>query len=63
MGDDAFFAAMRDWVAAHRFRITTGDRLLGLFRSRTDADLGPIFDAYLADHEVTRPRGPTHRPI
>jgi len=63
MGDDAFFDAMRDWVASRKFGIGTGARLLGLLQARTDADLGPIFDAYLADHEVIRPRGPTHRPI
>jgi peptidase M1-like protein len=63
MGDDAFFDAMRDWVAGRRFGIGTGARLLGLLQGRTDADLGPIFDAYLADHEVIRPRGPTHHPI
>jgi hypothetical protein len=65
MGDDAFFGAMRDWVSRHRFGIATGARLLGHLEAWTDADLGPIFDAYLTDHEVIRPRprGLTHRPI
>jgi hypothetical protein len=65
MGNDAFFGAMRDWVAQRRFGIATGARLLGHLQARTDADLGPIFDAYLADHEVTGPRqgGRMYRPL
>ena len=58
MGDAAFFVAMRDWVDRHRFGFTTGARLLGHLQSRTDADLGPIFDAYLADYEVVAPKAP-----
>jgi hypothetical protein len=65
MGNDAFFAAMRAWVARNRFGIATGARLLRHLQAWTDADLRPIFDAYLADHQVIRPRqrGPTHRPL
>ena len=58
MGDAAFFVAMHDWVDRHRFGFTTGARLLGHLQSRTDADLGPIFDAYLADYEVFAPKAP-----
>jgi hypothetical protein len=65
MGDDAFFGAMREWISRHRHGVATGARLLGHLQARTDAALGPIFDAYLADYEVAwpRPGGRTHRPI
>ena len=65
MGDGAFFGAVRDWVASRRFEIATGDRLLGYLQARSVADLRPIFESYLADHEIRRPRlrGITHRPI
>jgi hypothetical protein len=51
MGDDAFFGALREWVARYRFGFVHGGRLLGHLQDRTDADLGPIFDAYLANTE------------
>jgi Peptidase family M1 domain len=56
MGDDGFFDAMRDWLELNRFGMTSGDRLLGHLTARTDADLVPIFDAYLADYEVLAPK-------
>ena len=59
MGDDAFFDAMRDWVGLNRFGMTTGDRLLGHLTASTDAELTPIFDAYLADYEVFAPKART----
>ncbi len=59
MGDEAFFGAMRDWVLRQRFGFTTGGRLLGHLASRTDADLTPIFDAYLVDYEVVLPKRPS----
>jgi len=59
MGNDVFFAAMREWIAQNQFGTTTGARLLGHLTDRTDADLVPIFDAYLADYEVV---GPARRP-
>ena len=59
MGDDAFFDAMRDWVELNRFGMTTGDRLLGHLTASTDAELTPIFDAYLADYEVFAPKART----
>ena len=65
MGDDAFFGAMRDWVDRRQFGVATGSRLLRHFLSQTDANLRPIFDAYLADPDIAppRPRGRTQRPI
>jgi len=56
MGDDAFFAAMRSWVARNRFGFVTGDRFLGQLQARTDVDLRPTFDAYLADYQVAAPK-------
>ena len=57
MGDDAFFSAMRYWVDRYRHGFVTGDRLLRHLQSRTDADLAPIYAAYLADPLVPRLRG------
>jgi len=55
MGDDGFFAAMRVWIAQNRFGMTTGSRLLGHLAVWTDADLEPIFDAYLVDYALEAP--------
>jgi hypothetical protein len=64
MGDDAFFDAMRSWVARHRFGFTNGDRLLGHLQARTDADLLPIFRGYLRAAEPWRLVPPrTQRPV
>ena len=52
MGDDGFFRAMRRWVAQNRHGFTTGSRLLGHLTVSTDADLVPIFDAYLEGYEI-----------
>jgi Peptidase family M1 domain len=49
MGDDAFFGAMRTWVDRYRHGFVTGDRLLRHFQQWTDADLAPIYAAYMAD--------------
>jgi aminopeptidase N len=48
MGDQAFFAALREHIADNRFGMTTTRRLLGHLQSRTDADLQPIYARYLA---------------
>ena len=65
MGDDAFFGAMRAWVAEYRHRFATGRQLLGHFQRRSDADLLPIYRRYLEEVDLTRryPRsGGPHRP-
>jgi Peptidase family M1 domain len=49
MGDDAFFGAMRAWVDRYRHGFVTGERLLRHLQAWTDADLAPIYAAYLAD--------------
>ena len=57
MGDDGFFDGMRQWVELNRFGMTSGDRLLGHLTASTDAELTSIFDTYLADYEVSAPKG------
>ena len=59
MGDTAFFDAMRSWVERHRFGFVNESELLGHLDSRTDADLAPIFDTYLADYQVAVPKSPS----
>jgi peptidase M1-like protein len=53
MGDDAFFAAMRAWVAANRLGMTTARGLLLHLDASTDTDLEPIYRSYLADLDAT----------
>jgi hypothetical protein len=63
MGDDAFFGAMRAWVEEHRHGFTTGRGLLRHLQASTDADLGPIYRAYLADVDAVlrKPASGLHR--
>jgi hypothetical protein len=53
MGDDTFFDAMRSWVADHQHGFVTGRDLLLHWQSSTDADLEPIYRAYLTDLDAT----------
>ena len=53
MGDEAFFAAMREWVSANQHGFTTARGLLRHLQASTDADLEPIYRAYLADLDAT----------
>ena len=62
MGDEAFFAAMRDWVAANRHGMTTARGLLLHLDGSTDADLRPIFRGYLADLDTTLRKPPETLP-
>jgi len=56
MGDDAFFGAMREWVAKNRHGFVTGRELLRHLLRSTDADLLPIYASYLDDSDP-RPSG------
>jgi Peptidase family M1 domain len=56
MGDDAFFAAMRGFVDAHRYGVVTARDLLGHLSRETDANLRPTYRAYLAG-PLGRPAG------
>jgi hypothetical protein len=59
MGDDAFFGAMREWVAANRLGMTTARGLLLHLKGSTDADLEPIYRSYLADLDATLEKPPS----
>ena len=52
VGDDAFFALLRDWVAEHRGGTVTTDNFLAFAADRTGADLGELFDAWLNQPEL-----------
>jgi len=65
MGDEAFFDAIRAWVAEHRHGFGTGRRLLAHLQRWTDADLLPIYRRYLDDVGPPRrspPSGGPHGP-
>ncbi|HEX2765160.1 MAG TPA: M1 family aminopeptidase [Candidatus Limnocylindria bacterium] len=65
MGDGAFFRAMRAWVDRNRHGFATGDELLRHLERHTDADLRPIFDAYLGNTDAAvrhRPASAGARP-
>ena len=47
MGTQSFFAAMRDFLAGHRYRLITTRGLLDYLDGRTDANLRPLYVAYL----------------
>ena len=59
MGDEAFFAAMRDWVTANRHGMTTARGLLLHLAASTNADLEPIYRSYLADLDATLDKPPS----
>ena len=59
MGNDAFFAAMREWVAINRHGMVTGRGLLRFLDGATDADLQPIYRSYLADLDTTLRKPPS----
>ena len=55
MGDQAFFAAMRQFIEEHRFGFVHDEALLNHLSAQTDADLRPIFERYLAQTDPLRP--------
>lgn len=58
MGDQAFFDAMREFVERYRHRVITARRLLDHLQRRADADLEPIYRAYLAASPPESRRAP-----
>ncbi len=64
MGNADFFAALRDYLDAHRYGMTTTRQLLDHLEAWNAADLLPIYRAYLAEYDaapepdaaITRPR-------
>ena len=53
MGEDAFFDAMRSWVADHQHGFVSARELLRHWQASTDADLEPIYRGYLANLDAT----------
>lgn len=53
MGDDAFFAALRTYVAEYSFRVATPDDLLSAFEAATDIDVGPIWAHWFNERNGT----------
>jgi hypothetical protein len=53
MGEDAFFVAMRSWVADHQHGFVGARELLRHWQASTDADLEPIYRGYLANLDAT----------
>jgi Peptidase family M1 domain len=51
MGEEAFFASLRDFVSTHRYDVVTAAQLLAHFQASTDASLDPIYTAYLAEYQ------------
>ena len=47
MGTQSFFAALRDFLASHRYRVITTRGLLNYLDGRTDANLRPLYVTYL----------------
>jgi aminopeptidase N len=49
MGDEAFFAALRAYVEAFRFRVATPDDLLAAFEAATDIAIEPIWSHWFRE--------------
>lgn len=54
MGNEAFFGAIRGFLDEHRYGVASGADLLRHLERSTDADLSPIYRAYLADYRPPR---------
>ncbi|HET6380158.1 MAG TPA: hypothetical protein VFH63_03870 [candidate division Zixibacteria bacterium] len=63
MGDEAFFGAMRDFIAEHRYGVVTSDQLLLHLERRSAADLEPLYRAYLGTWEPMQPAPKPRRPL
>jgi len=63
MSDSEFFAALRDYLAAHRFGMTTTRQLLDHLEAWNAADLLPIYRAYLVEYDAApQPDAASSRP-
>ena len=47
MGDEAFYAALRDYYSKFQFKRARPADLLGILQAHSRADLKPIFSSYL----------------
>ena len=52
VGDDAFFALLKDWVAEHTGGSVTTEEFRAFAAERTGADLDDLFDAWLTEPEL-----------
>jgi hypothetical protein len=52
MGRQAFLAALRAYIADHRYRLITTRGLLDYLQNRTDANLRPLFRKYLDAYDT-----------
>ena len=57
MGSGEFFAALRDYLAAHRYGMTTTRQLLDHLEAWNAADLLPLYRAYLVEYDSAPPSG------
>lgn len=49
LGDEAFFAFLRDYLARFTYRQVTGDDFFALLAEHTEADLSPVIARYFAN--------------
>jgi aminopeptidase N len=56
IGDDAFYATIRDWLAQRRYGTGTVPDFIALAEQRTGRDLNPFFDLWL--FQRAKPKGP-----
>ena len=54
IGDDSFFALLRDWTARHRHATAVTDDFTGLAANYADVSLRPLWDAWLYSKDVPR---------
>lgn len=52
LGEDAFFAMLRDWTSVHRHGVVGTAELLGHASRYAAAPLGPLFEAWLERPEL-----------
>jgi aminopeptidase N len=49
IGDEAFFAFLRDYADTYAGQIVTSDDFFDLLAEHTDADIQPLLDEYFAE--------------
>jgi aminopeptidase N len=49
VGDEAFFAFLKDYQSRFRGKLATTADFFGVLREHTRADLTPLLDTYFAD--------------
>jgi len=59
VGDDNFFALLRDWTKRHRHSTAVTDDFTGLAANYADVSLRPLWDAWLYSTPVPALEGPS----